>query len=113
MDTKLATRQIRLAEWANVIHDRTDSGLTVDVYCEQHGLSRDAYYYWLRKVKLAALQQTGFVGLSQPAEWETIPTNQEDPAQLTVRIRDAELTISSNTPTELIARVVTVIRSAE
>ena len=61
MDTKLATTQIRIQQWAAVIHDRQESGLKVDEYCEQHGLSRNAYYYWLRKVKEAALTQTGFV----------------------------------------------------
>ena len=61
MNTKLATRQIRLNEWAAIIKDCKASGQKVDIYCEQHGLSRDAYYYWLRKVKEAALTQAGFV----------------------------------------------------
>ena len=39
------------------------SGQKVDLYCEQHGLSRDTYYYWLRKVKEVALKQAGFVEL--------------------------------------------------
>lgn len=51
----------RIQQWASVIHDRQESGLKVDDYCEQHGLSRDAYYYWIRKVKEAAMAQTGFV----------------------------------------------------
>lgn len=63
MNTKLATRQIRLNEWAAIIKDRRVSGQKADIYCEQHGLSRDAYYYWLCKVKEAALKQTGFVEL--------------------------------------------------
>ena len=63
MNTKLATRQIRLNEWAAIIKDCKASGQKVDIYCEQHGLSRDAYYYWLRKVKEAALTQAGFVEL--------------------------------------------------
>ena len=32
-----------------------------DDYCRQHDISRDAYYYWLRKVKEKALLQVGFV----------------------------------------------------
>ena len=54
MNTKLATRQVRLNEWAAIIKDCRASDKKVDVYCEQHGLSRDAYYYWLRKVEEAA-----------------------------------------------------------
>lgn len=71
MDTKLATTQIRIQQWAAVIHDRQESGLKVDDYCEQHGLSRNAYYYWLRKVKEADLTQTGFV------EIQSVVTAQE------------------------------------
>lgn len=41
MNTKLATRQIRLEEWAAIIKDCKASGQNVDIYCEQHGLSRD------------------------------------------------------------------------
>lgn len=46
MDTRLATNQIRLSEWTRIIKDRCQSGLKVDEYCEQHHLSRHAYYYW-------------------------------------------------------------------
>ena len=60
MDTKLATQQIRIQQWAAIIKDRISSGLKVDDYCRQHDISRDAYYYWLRKVKEAALTQSGY-----------------------------------------------------
>ena len=45
-----------------------ESGLKVDDYCAQHGLSGNAYFYWLRKVKEAALTQSGFVEVQQQAE---------------------------------------------
>lgn len=63
MNIKLVTRQIWSHEWAAIIKDCKASGQKVDIYCKQHGLSRDAYYYWLRKVKEAALKQAGFVEL--------------------------------------------------
>lgn len=55
MNTKLATSQIRLKNWAAIIQDRKQSGLSVNDYCSQHQLSRDAYYYWLRKIKKTCL----------------------------------------------------------
>ncbi len=55
MDTQLATNQIRLSEWTSIIKDRCQSGLKVEEYCKQHHLSRHAYYYWLRKVKIILL----------------------------------------------------------
>ena len=61
MHIKLTTREIWLKEWAAIIKECKASGQKVDLYCEQYGLSRGAYYYWLCKVKEAALKQAGFV----------------------------------------------------
>ena len=52
MDTRLATNQIRLQQWAAIIHDRKESGLKVDDYCKLNNLSRNAYYYWLKSKRL-------------------------------------------------------------
>lgn len=56
MDTKVATTHIRIQQWTEIIQDWNTSGLTVDNYCESHGLSRNQYYYWLRKVKTRILE---------------------------------------------------------
>lgn len=66
MNTKLATSQIRLKNWAAIIQDRKQSGLSVNDYCSQHQLSRDAYYYWLRKIKENLLVESGFVEVAPP-----------------------------------------------
>jgi transposase-like protein len=45
--------------------------LSVDDYCEGHGLSRNQYYYWLRKVKARFLEAAPqLVELHVP---ETVP----------------------------------------
>ena len=111
MNTKLATTQIRINEWAAIIKDCKASGMKVDEYCQQHDISRDAYYYWLRKVKEAALQQSGFVELP-------VPQNQPTPAtgfavQMFVKVAGVELGINNETPTELLTRILEVIRHAQ
>lgn len=111
MNTKLATTQIRITEWAAIIKDCKSSGLKVDEYCQQHDISRDAYYYWLRKVKTAALQQAGFVELPVP-EVKSVPATGFD-AQMVIKVGGAELGINNDTPTELITRILEVIRHAE
>ena len=69
MDTKLAAAQVRLQQWAAIVRERKESGLKVDDYCETHNISRNAYYYWLRKLREAALesQSPRFVELPVPA----------------------------------------------
>lgn len=39
MNTKLATAQIRVKNWAAIIQERNESGLSVKDYCAQHQLS--------------------------------------------------------------------------
>lgn len=116
MNTKLATTQIRLNEWAAVIKDCKASGLKVDEYCHQHDLSRDAYYYWLRKVKTAALQQAGFVELTAPESGSCSSGRAAATAftaQMTIKAGNLELGISNDTPSELLSRVLEVVRHAQ
>lgn len=46
----------RLAQWAGLIRQRTESGLSVNAFCRSRGLSRSQYFYWQRKVREAALE---------------------------------------------------------
>lgn len=109
MNTKLATRQIRLNEWAAIIKDCKSSGLKVDDYCQQHNLSRDAYYYWLRKVKEAALQQAGFVEIPAVSSDGTTPFQ----SQMIIRMGNTELLVNQDTPASLISSVLSVMNHAE
>ena len=113
MNTKLATTQIRLNEWAAVIKDCKSSGLKVDEYCQQNNLSRDAYYYWLRKVKTAALQQAGFVELTAAESGSCRVASTFFTAQMTIKAGNLELGISNETPSELLSRVLEVIQRAQ
>ena len=111
MNTKLATTQIRITEWAAIIKDCKSSGLKVDEYCQQHDISRDAYYYWLRKVKTAALQQADFVELPVP-EVKSVPAA-VFAAQMVIKAAGNEISINNDTPTELISRILEVIHHAQ
>ena len=114
MDTRLATNQIRLSEWTRIIKDRCQSGLKVDEYCEQHQLSRHAYYYWLRKVKESALIHNSFVELPALPK-KTVPVTISENLstyQMTIAIGNTILGVSESTPMELLSRVLKVVRNA-
>jgi hypothetical protein len=55
---KNLTKQYRLEQWTSIIQERIKSGKRVEEWCTENNISRDAYYYWLRKVKLAAAMNT-------------------------------------------------------
>ena len=45
------TKELRLAQWAGLIKEQKQSGLTVKAWCNQNGITKDAYYYWQHKVR--------------------------------------------------------------
>ena len=106
MNTKLATKEIRLNEWAGIIKSCRASGLKVDDYCRQHDISRDAYYYWLRKEKEKALLQAGFVEV--PVMEQRHPGTIFD-TSMVIKTGNTELCINDDTSSELISRVLGVM----
>ena len=62
-----------MAQWAQIIQDRKVSGENVKAYCQSRGLSRDAYFYWQRKLKEAACEQF-MVMENEPKQTELIAT---------------------------------------
>ena len=108
MNTKLATSRMRTGQWADIIKDCKKSGLKVDNYCAQHGLSRNAYFYWLRKVKEAALTQSGFVEVQQQVEVSSCYPS----PKLTASVNEVVLGIDENTPMDLLANVIKVLKNA-
>jgi hypothetical protein len=49
------SKQYKLQQWAEIIQDRKASGLKVEEWCVQNGLTKHKYYYRLRKVREAML----------------------------------------------------------
>lgn len=54
-----AKNQFRMEQWAKLIQECQSSGMKVNDWCAANGVTHDAYYYWLRKLRKAAMQQTG------------------------------------------------------
>ena len=108
MNTKLATSKMRTGQWADIIKDCKESGLKVDDYCAQHGLSRNAYFYRLQKVKEAALTQSGFVEVRQQVEVSSCYPS----PKLTASVNEIVLGIGENTPMDLLTNVIKVLKNA-
>lgn len=45
------TKELRLAQWADIIKERMQSNPTVKDWCNQNGITKDAYYYWQQKLR--------------------------------------------------------------
>ena len=110
MDTRLATANIRLRMWTDIIRRRTESGLSVREWCLQNDVSRDQYFYWLRKVKAAALQGTGpeFVEIKDPYASLSFQPD----AQATLLVGDVSILVHQGTPDDLMVRMIRAARHA-
>ena len=78
-ESQIAT-QVRLSQWAQEIQDcqNRPQNMTVDEWCEQHNMKKASYYWRLKRVRRALLEQaevpeTDFVELPVPME-TTVPS---------------------------------------
>ena len=51
MNTSKLAHQARLKTWAESFQNQKESGLTVMEWCSQNGVSKNAYFYWKRKLR--------------------------------------------------------------
>lgn len=80
-ESQVAT-QVRLNQWALQVQDclNRPKNMTVDEWCEQHNIKKANYYWRLKRVRQACLEQVelsgeSFVELSAPTECHTsLPT---------------------------------------
>lgn len=56
-ETHLATQQIRLQQWAEMVRECNSRphGMKVIDWCREYGITKDAYYYRLNRVRKACL----------------------------------------------------------
>lgn len=109
-----------MAQWAQVIQERKASGENVKEYCQNRGLSRDAYFYWQKKLKEAAYEQlavmktaagetnliaaTGFAEIKIRDEQSLAPCTGGIPGgQLTADISGIKVTIDAAYPVDQLA----------
>ncbi len=89
----------RMETWREIIQNCQKSGLSNKAYCQQQGISEKTYYYWLRKLRTAAVEQAA------PQLMELEPEVGNRTEVLYIRYRGAELTLPAETDIEAIAAV--------
>ena len=118
------TRQFRLQQWAEALHDHKESGLTVMEWCRLHNVSKYQFYYRQREVRKHAAQflalqpvqadKPAFVEVShalrsQPAAPDTDPVLSRVTA--CIRAGNADIFVSDETSEELLAKILRAVRS--
>ena len=89
----------RMEQWREIIQECQKSGLSNKAYCQQQGISEKTYYYWLRKLRTAAVEQAA------PQIMEVKTERGEQPEEVYIRYRGAELRLPGETDIEAIAAI--------
>ena len=108
----------RKEQWKQFILDRQASGLTIDEWCERHGLSRSTYFVWLRRIRKEACQSVPEPRSTAPVHFvqigeEKVPDAAQGPATLPqpaatpntgihILLRGADITIADGTSPQTI-----------
>ena len=79
--TSLMAEQVRLQEWAEQVRDckNRPRGMNVETWCDQNNITKANYYYRLRRVRKAFLdqmqtEQSNFIELSDEKITELVNT---------------------------------------
>ena len=119
MNARKVTTNYRMKEWTGIVQDRINSGLSINEYCNQNGLSRNAYFYWLKKIRNRIIIDTpalteestqnpiSFQELSIPEPSVTVVTPQD---QISIGINGMTINVTKDTSKELLLRVLEVAR---
>ena len=128
-ESELAS-QIRLKQWAEQIHDcmnRPDD-MTVDEWCKQHGIKKANYYWRLKRVRQACMDQAelpakAFVELPIPKEENSLPAvvvpkmSPETKAPVTVAVLRAgnqiSVEITEHASMDFVKNLIGVLSNAE
>ena len=90
MTTKEVTHQYRLHRWVEIIQECRSSGQPVASWCSNHNVRESSYYYWLKKVRLAACESLPALRTS---EQEIVPLNIPAPIRDGVKTPDVNSAI--------------------
>lgn len=123
-ETSLVAQQVRLRQWAEQIRDCQDrpKGMDVSTWCAMHNITKANYYYRLKRVRKACLDQIpeaahpAFVELPEPKIKAAIPADIPAAETPVIRITSSDrlsAEISASVPPELFRCLIEAFRHAE
>ena len=83
---------VQLSKWQSEIEERQSSGMSVDAWCSRQGISKNTYYYRLRKVREHLCEIAGQL----PEEQRVVPisTSVRAPSESKIEISHGDLQVS-------------------
>lgn len=115
MDIQKVTAEYRLSKWMQVIQEQQCSGQNIKDFCQEHGISRHAYFYWQRKLRKAACmelsKQKEETVNCVPKGWMQLTQSQEIKSTLGIEVAGCRITVDAETDPELLKKVCRILRA--
>jgi hypothetical protein len=118
LDIKQLKQEYRIRQWSEVVTECQRSGMPVRTWCTEHGICRQTYYFWQKRVREAAfanaLTAQGSTGAAPPAEQNPAPTQfvqivpgpeRNGAVALSVHLSAVECEIMNGADIDLVERV--------
>lgn len=119
MNIQKVTEQYRLSQWMQVIQEKNNSGQNIKDFCQDKGISPNAYFYWQRKIRKNAcvqlvkqeehINQTPEIS-EVPQGWLQLTQNQDVKSTLGIEVAGCRITVDSTTDPELLKKVCRILR---
>ena len=107
MDTQKVAAEYRLSQWAQVLQAQQESGQNIKDFCQTAGISKNAYFYWQKKLREAActeLTKTQEPKNIVPNGWMQLEQIQHTKEALDIQINGCHITVNSETDPELLKK---------
>ncbi|MGI6578787.1 MAG: IS66 family insertion sequence element accessory protein TnpA [Saccharofermentanales bacterium] len=101
----------KLNNWYMDIQSQKQSGLTVDEWCEEAGMTRSTYYYRY-KIVMKALENRLAAETGKTVQFEALPApvNESKEESIRIRLGDLEVEIPSGASSENIQAVIEALK---
>lgn len=109
-------QEVQIVEWQHQIQERQESGMTVDEWCGNLGISKSTYYHRLKRVREYLCQRIGAIDDSTarevpPAAVVPIRTAQSK-AAMEIQLGELQIKFNGNPDAEQLKVILTALMGA-
>ena len=100
-------KEVKLAQWAEMVRSRNESGLTVTDWCKQNGINIKTYYYRLKRKRQAVCSE-----IEQHDIVTAIPADapQSEDENIILIVGDVKISLPDNFNENTLSRLLGVLK---
>ena len=100
-------KEIKLAEWSEMVRRKNESGLTVSEWCRQNGVNQKTYYYRLKRIRQAVCNELEKHDIVPVEPFKDIRQESE---KIEISVGDVKITLPENFNEETLRRLLGVLK---